>query len=437
MNENLIKEIEETQKNLNNTLTKLLKDLRREEIILKLSDKRQKKDYDELQKQYKKIEKLQQKLESLFESFIQILAEAIDTKSSYTGAHCEKVPEIAIRLAEILDEEGYDISLKEIRMAAYLHDVGKIVTPEFIMDKGTKLETIYNRIHEVRTRFEVLYRDIKIKALERKLNGENEKEVDKWEQKEFERLTKEWEFIANTNIGSEFLSDEDIEKLSKIANQEWIRYFDDNLGLSWVEKNRKEPSQTPAVEKLLADKKEHIIPRKKEIIEKYKKYNFKIKIPKNLYNLGELYNLSVKKGTLTSEEFFKIQEHIIMITLILEKLPFPKYLKNVPFYAETHHEKLDGSGYPRGLKGDEIPIGGRIIAIADIFEALTSSDRPYKTPKKLSEAIDIMADMVNKNKLDKHIFVLFLKSGLYLEYAKKYLKKEQIDEVDIEKYLKL
>jgi len=437
MNEHIIKEVEITKERLNEILDKLIKDLRREEIILKLSDKRQRKDYDELQKQYKKVEDLQKKLEGLFDAFVRILAEVIDTKSSYTGAHCEKVPEIAIRLAEILDKEGYNISLKEIKMASYLHDVGKIVTPEYIMDKGTKLETIYNRIHEIRTRFEVLYRDIKIKALERKLNGENEKEVDEWEKKEFERLTKEWEFIANINIGSEFLSDEDIERLKKIANQEWIRYFDDNLGLSWVEKKRKTPSTTPGTEKLLADKKEHIIPRRKKEIEKYKKYNFKIKIPENLYNLGEIYNLSVKRGTLTPEEFFKIQEHIIITTLILEKLPFPDYLKNVPSYAETHHEKLDGSGYPRGLKGDEIPIGGRIIAIADIFEALTSSDRPYKTPKKLSEAIEIMADMVKKNKLDKHIFAVFLKSGLYLEYAKKYLKKEQIDEVNIEKYLKM
>jgi len=236
MNEHIIKEVEITKERLNEILDKLIKDLRREEIILKLSDKRQRKDYDELQKQYKKVEDLQKKLEGLFDAFVRILAEVIDTKSSYTGAHCEKVPEIAIRLAEILDKEGYNISLKEIKMASYLHDVGKIVTPEYIMDKGTKLETIYNRIHEIRTRFEVLYRDIKIKALERKLNGENEKEVDEWEKKEFERLTKEWEFIANINIGSEFLSDEDIERLKKIANQEWIRYFDDNLGLSWVEK---------------------------------------------------------------------------------------------------------------------------------------------------------------------------------------------------------
>jgi len=436
MNENLLKDVEKLKENFNQTLNKLLKDIKRQEKIMLQSDKRQKKEYDELQKQLENVKKLQKKLEDLFETFIKILAEAIDIKSPYTGAHCKKVPEISIKLAETLKKEGYDINLKEIEMASYLHDVGKIVTPEYVMDKATKLETIYNRIHEIRMRFEILYRDIKIKALERKLNGEDEKKVDEWEREEFKRLTKEWEFIANINIGKEFLKDEAIEKLKEIAKQEWIRYFDDNLGLSWIEKKRKHSSTTPAVEKLLDDKPEHIIPRPKEEIEKYKKFNFKIDIPENLYNFGEIYNLSIKKGTLTPEEFFKIQEHIMATIQMLEKLPFPEYLKNVPMYAGTHHEKLDGSGYPRGLKGDEIPIGGRIIALADVFEALTSIDRPYKTPKKLSEAIEILYLMVKENHLDKEIFKIFLKSGIYLEYAKKHLKPEQIDKIDVDKYLK-
>ena len=435
MNNDIIKEVEILKENFNSTLTKLVKDLKRQEKIMLRSDKRQKREYDELQKQLENIKQLQQNLEELFDAFIKILAEAIDIKSPYTGAHCERVPEISIKLAEILEKEGYKLNLKEIEMASYLHDVGKIITPEYVMDKATKLETIYNRIHEVRMKFEILYRDIKIKALEKKLNGEDTKKVDEWENEQFIRLTKEWEFIANINIGGEFLEDKDIEKLKEISNQEWIRYFDDNLGLSWTEKQRKKPSTTPAVEKLLADKPEYIIPRKKEEIEKYKKFDFKIDIPKNLYNLGEIYNLSIKRGTLTPEEFFKIQEHIMLTILMLEKLPFPDYLKNVPLYAGTHHEKLDGSGYPRKLKGDEIPIGGRIIALADVFEALTSSDRPYKTPKKLSDAIKILYFMVKDNHLDKKLFKLFLKSGLYLEYAKRHLKPEQIDEVDIEKYL--
>ena len=436
MNEH-IKEVEELKEIFNSTLDKLLRDIKRQEKIMMRSDKRQKREYDELQQKLEEVKELKQHLEQLFDSFIKILAEAIDTKSPYTGGHCERVPEIAIELAKIVKEQGAELNLKEIEMAAWLHDVGKIVTPEYIMDKATKLETIYNRIHEIRMRFEVLYRDIKIKALERKLNGEDPKLVDEWEAKEFERLTKEWEFIANANLGGEFMSDEDIEKIKEIGKQEWIRYFDDNLGLSWAEKQRKPNSKTPAVENLLADKPEHIIPRDKKEIEKYKQFDFKVNIPENLYNLGEIYNLCIRKGTLTTEEFFKIQEHVMLTIRMLEELPFPEYLKNVPLYAGTHHEKLDGSGYPRKLKGEEIPIGGRIIAIADVFEALTSSDRPYKTPKKLSDAIKIMSDMVKNGDLDKELFKIFLKSGLYLKYAQKYLKREQIDEINIEEYLNL
>jgi len=208
MDRDIVKEVEVLKEKFNSTLDKLLKDLKRQEKIMLRSDKRQKREYDELQKQLENVKKLQQNLEELFDAFIKILAEAIDIKSPYTGAHCEKVPEISIKLAEILKQQGYDLNLKEIEMAAYLHDVGKIITPEYVMDKATKLETIYNRIHEVRMRFEVLYRDIKIKALEKKLNGEDPQKVDEWEKKEFERLTKEWEFIANINIGGEFLKDE-------------------------------------------------------------------------------------------------------------------------------------------------------------------------------------------------------------------------------------
>ena len=435
MNEQVFQEVEHLKEQFTSTIDKLLKDLRRQEKIMLRSDKRQKKEYDTLQQKFQEVADLQKNLEELFDSFIKVLAEAIDIKSPYTGGHCERVPEIAIDLAKILNEDGYDVDLKEIEIASWLHDVGKVITPEYIMDKATKLETTYNRINEVRMRFEVLYRDAKIEALERKLNGENAVEVDEWLKKEFDRLTKEWEFIANVNLGGEFTTDEDIEKIKEIATQEWIRYFDDTLGLSWAEKARKPKTVTPSTEKLLADKTEHLIPRSEEEIKKYKHFDFKIDIPENSYNLGEIYNLSIRRGTLTREEFFKIQEHVMVTIQILEKLPFPSYLKNVSIYAGTHHEKLDGSGYPRGLKGDEIPLGGRIIALADVFEALTSHDRPYKTPKKLSEAIKIMSFMVKDNHLDKDLFKIFLKSGLYLEYAKLHLTEEQIDEVDVEEYL--
>jgi len=440
MKENLIEEIELVKSQTDKLFNKLLKDVERQKKIMLRADKRQKKEYDELQKKLEEVEKLQIAQKNLLESFIKLIASAIDTKSPYTGGHCERVPELAISLAKKVSEDSsinYELkNEKELEYAAWLHDCGKIVTPEYVMDKATKLETIYNRIHEIRMRFEVLYRDIKIKALERILAGEDKEEVEKWQKEEFDRVTKEWEFIARVNVGGEFLSDEEIEKLKIIASQEWIRYFDDNIGLSWTEKERREITNIPSVETLLANKKEHLIPREKQLSEMYKRHNFTTKIPELENNLGEIYNLSIKRGTLNNEEYFRIQEHIMMTIDMLESLAFPDDLKNVPLIAGTHHEKLDGSGYPRGLKENEIPIEGKMLAIADVFEALTSHDRPYKTPKKLSEAIKILFFMAKDRHIDKELLKVFLKSGLYLEYAKNYLLSEQIDEVDINEILK-
>ena len=237
------------------------------------------------------------------------------------------------------------------------------------------------------------------------------------------------------------MSDEDIKKIKIIAQKEWIRYFDDKLGLSHGElKNlpkQKFEEVLPITEKLLNDKLEHIIPRDENELKDFEKYNFKVEIPENLYNRGEVYNLSIKKGTLTSEEFFKIQEHVMMSIKMLEQLPFPEPLKNVPLYAGAHHETLIGTGYPRKLKKEDLPIPARIMAIADVFEALTASDRPYKEPKKLSEVIKILSFMVKDGHLDKDLFKLFLRSKIYLKYADNYLKAEQIDNVDINKYLEM
>jgi len=440
----LIENIEELESEFFKLMEKLKKDIKRQEKIMSRSDKRQKKEYDELQKRLKEVEKLQQQQKELLDSFIKILAAAIDAKSPYTGGHCERVPEIAIMLAKKAnDDEKFDFKIdekseREISIAAWLHDCGKVVTPEYVVDKATKLETIYNRIHEIRTRFEVIYRDLIIESLNKKLNGEDEKEVDKWLEKEHEKLKEEFEFVAKANLGGEYMSEKERNKIKEIAKREWLRHFDKTLGLSWAEKERVKPDEKlPVTEKLLADKPEHIIKRDENELEEFQKYGFKIEIPKNLYNYGEIYNLTIPKGTLTKEEFFKIQEHVIMTIKMLENLPFPDDLKNVPLYAGTHHEKLDGSGYPRKLKAKDLPLPSRMLAIADIFEALTAHDRPYKTPKKLSEAIKILTFMVKDGHLDKELFKLFLKSGVYMEYAKKYLKEDQIDEVDIEKYLKM
>lgn len=442
-----ILEAERIKEDFDKLMDKLIKNLKREEKILLLSDKRQRKEYDELQEKLKEVQKLQKAQQELIDSFIKLIAESIDAKSEYMGSHCERVPQLTMMLAkEVSKSKDVDFEIKnedeerEIAAAAWLHDCGKIITPEFVMDKAVKLETVYNRIHEIRTRFEVIRRDLIIEAKDRIINGEDKEKVDKWLNEELQKLHEDFEFIAELNIGDEDLDEEKIERLKEISQRTWYRYFDDTIGISKDEKKRisKEElnQELPVKESLLADKQRHIIKRSKKEIEEFKKYGFKIEIPENLYNLGEIYNLSIKKGTLTKEEYFKIQEHVIMTIKMLESLPFPEKLKNVPLYAGAHHEALDGTGYPRRLKGDEIPIPARIMAIADIFEALTAKDRPYKRQKKLSETIEILVSMALAGKLDKDILRVFLESGLYKKYGEMYLLKENFDEVDIDSYIK-
>jgi len=231
------------------------------------------------------------------------------------------------------------------------------------------------------------------------------------------------------------MNDKDIQRVKDISNIEWTRVFDDTIGISQEEELRLPTTKASNQEKLLEDKNRHIIKRTENSKNLYKNKNFKIKTPKNLYNLGEIYNLTIKKGTLTEEERFKIKEHIMMSIKMLEKLPFPDYLKNIPKYAGAHHETLIGTGYPRGLKKEEMPIPSRIMAIADIFEALTANDRPYKKGKSLSSAIKILSFMVKDKHLDEDIFKLMLKSGIYIDFAKTHLHVEQIDKVNIEEYL--
>ncbi|AXX92758.1 amino acid ABC transporter [Malaciobacter molluscorum LMG 25693] len=422
--------------------------INRDFLNVKIIDTHIKELYDlsvSLSNMSKSIKEYEEKQKELMDSFIKILASAIDAKSKYTGKHCERVPIITMLIAKKAHEcnEGIFKNFKfankdeerELSIAAWLHDCGKVTTPEYVIDKATKLETIYNRIHEIRTRFEVIHRDLTIKMYENILNGANEEKEKKTLEKEHQRLQEEFEIVANANIGSEFMKEEDIKKINEIANRTWIRYFDNTIGLSLEEEKHQNKTNTPAKEKLLNDKKEHIIKRDKDINELYSKYKFKLDIPKYQYNLGEIYNLTIEKGTLNQEERFKINEHIIMSIIMLEKLSWPNNLKKVPEYAGAHHETLIGTGYPRKLKKQQMSIPARIMAVADIFEALTASDRPYKKAKKLSESIEILASMAKNKHIDEDIFKLFLSSNVYLEYAKKYLKKEQLDEVDISKYL--
>ena len=394
------------------------------------------------------IQSYQKAQKELMDSFIRLIAEAIDAKSPYTGGHCKRVPLIAtmlVKAASKSDEgslKGFDFTtqeeLDEFERGAWLHDCGKITTPEYVVDKATKLETIYNRIHEVRTRFEVVWRDIEITYLEGIINGESAERLKRWRELEHETLIEEFDFIATTNIGGEFMSKERIKRVKKIAQRSWMRHFDDRIGLSeneLINYPESERSVLPVRESLLSDRAEHIIEREGFDEEAYIKAGFKLKVPKYLYNRGEVYNLCIERGTLTEEERFKIQEHVIMTIKMLEKLPFTEEMQRIPEYAGTHHETLIGTGYPRALSADELSIPAKVMAIADIYEALTASDRPYKKGKSLSQALQIMSFMVKDRHLDGELFTLFLRSGIYLEYARAHLHAEQIDEVDIEAYL--
>ena len=394
------------------------------------------------------IEQHENSQKALMESFVELIAQAIDDKSPYTAGHCERVPELGIWLADAAsgstDEAFSEFSFKtpgerrEFRLAAWLHDCGKITTPEHIVDKGTKLETIYNRIHEVRTRFEVLLRDAKITYYEQLLAHPEQQSVLKQKlEQQTEKLHADFSFIAACNVGGEFMDEAQLSRLHEVASIKWQRHFDASLGLSPLEEMRMadlKNQHLPVEESLLSDKPSDLIPHEKAV-EYPESLGINMAIPEYKYNLGEVYNLSVARGTLTAEDRFKINEHVISTIRMLGSVPFPKELAKVPRYASTHHETLKGTGYPRKLTDEQLSIPERVLVLADIFEALTAADRPYKKAKPLSVAIDILAKMVADQHVDEDVFKLFLTSGIYLKYAKRYLNPEQIDDVDIAKYL--
>lgn len=335
-------------------------------------------------------------LEILFESFIKLIASAIDAKSPYTGGHCSRVPEITMMLAEAINESENehfkdihfsDKQMYELKIAAWLHDCGKVATPEYVVDKATKLETIYDRVHTVATRFEVLKRDQEIKYLKQQLKVEKDsslseletknalKDIRKKYKEKITQLDDDLDFVKTTNIGGEFMSGDKKEQVKKIAQYRW-----------------KDNGES-----------------------------------KNFLSDDEVKNLCIAKGTLTAEERKIINDHIVHTIDMLQQLPYPNHLKNVPEFAGGHHEKLDGTGYPMGLTKDEMSIQAKAMAIADVFEALTARDRPYKEGKALSMAMRIMGFMKNDAHVDPFLFELFVKEKIYLKYAEKYLTKEQLD----------
>ena len=359
---------------------------------------------DDMQKQIESLasqgavaltnKRLVAELKNLFESFIQLIATAIDKKSPYTGGHCERVPEITMLLADAVEKTKVgkyaDFSMNEderyeLYIAGWLHDCGKVATPPHVVDKGMKLETITDRIEVMDTRFEVLKRDAEISMLKKQIalikkgsaNGAI-KTLETDLETQTNQLSSDQTFIQKTNRGGEFMEKEDQQRVADIGNYKW---------------------------KLEG-----------------KKINF--------FDEKDVRNLQIPKGTLLPEEREIINDHIVITIDMLEKLPYPKKLRNVPEFAGGHHEKLDGTGYPKGLKDEEMSVQAKMMAIADIYEALTAADRPYKDGKKLSQAMRIMGFMKKDYEIDQDLFEIFVKEGVYKLYAEKYLGDDQLDEVD-------
>jgi len=332
--------------------------------------------------------RLIQDLESLLEAFVKTIALAIDEKSPYTGGHIRRVADITMAIADkINNSDGGPFArvqfsndqMKELRFAAWLHDLGKITTPEYVVNKATKLETIFDRLDLVKTRGEIILKDHELASLRtapeeaRKVDFQTNSEEDFANQ-----LREDMRFLADVNSGAVALGREEIARLQEIGSRKLVH--DGNM------------------ESLLTE--------------------------------DELHNLCVQHGTLTEKERDIINNHAMVTHKLLSQLPFPRNLKRVADYAALHHEKLNGSGYPWGLKEDEIPLQARILALADIFEALTAEDRPYKRANTLSEAVGILSGMVKAGHIDADLFKLFMDERVYLDYARREMPPQQIDKTD-------
>lgn len=384
---------------------------------------------------------------ALLESFIKLVAGAIDAKSPYTGGHCQRVPELTRLLAQAACDAtdgpyaGFAMDADQweaLHIAAWLHDCGKVTTPEHVVDKATKLETIHNRIHEIRTRFEVLKRDVLVGRLEAELGEAGTARARAAAAAAQAELDADYAFVAASNVGGEHFDPDAQARLRRIGERRWQRTLDDTLGLSADESRRlpRPRPPLPAAERLLQDRPEHVVPRPAgEQFAADNRWGFRLSQPDNLHDRGELHNLTVSRGTLTDEERYRINDHIVQTIKMLQALPFPRHLRGVPEMAGGHHERMDGRGYPKGLKGADMSPQARMMAIADVFEALTADDRPYKPGKRLSEALSIMQRMTREQHLDAELFALFLQAGVCRAYAERFMPPERLDVSELEAYL--
>jgi HD-GYP domain-containing protein (c-di-GMP phosphodiesterase class II) len=338
-------------------------------------------------------------LQELFEALIKLINAAIDDKSPYTGGHCQRVPALTMMLAEAVNNSregplaGFTMTEKdryELKIAGLLHDCGKITTPVHVVDKATKLQTIYDRIGLVDTRFEVLKRDAEIRMLRAKLEAAERGESRLWAEIEarysaqIKQYEADREFLRFCNIGSERMAPEDQQRVFNIGTAYRWRDLDGSEDVAFLSDD-------------------------------------------------EIRNLTIRSGTLNEDERKVINHHIEVTIQMLESLPWPKHLENVPEYAGGHHERMDGRGYPKGLTREQMSVQARAMGIADIFEALTAKDRPYKKGKTLTEALTILGRFKLNGHIDPDLFDIFIRERIYLKYAEQFLDAEQIDQVDLSK----
>ncbi len=328
-------------------------------------------------------------LETLFESFIHLINLAIDEKSPYTGGHCQRVPALAMMLADAATAArdgplaGFSLSERdryELKIAALLHDCGKVTTPVHVVDKATKLQTLFDRVALIDTRFEVVRRDAEIAMLKAIAGGMDENEARRDWQARLQGIDADRDFLRRMNKGGETMQPADQARVREISRR--YRWRDE---------------QGELVDFLSED---------------------------------EIENLSIRAGTLTQQEREIINHHIVATIRMLESLPWPKHLHHVPEYAGGHHERMDGKGYPKGLRREEMSVQARIMGIADIFEALTAHDRPYKPAMKISEALRIMESFSKSGHIDPDLYGIFIGGKVYLKYARQYLAADQIDTVE-------
>jgi HD-GYP domain-containing protein (c-di-GMP phosphodiesterase class II) len=322
-----------------------------------------------------------EQLETLFESLINLINTAIDEKSPYTGGHCDRVPVLTMMLADaaarVSDGPLADFSMSEkdryeLKIAGLLHDCGKITTPVHVVDKATKLQTLFDRVELLEARFELLRRDAEIA----RLKGEIDQAA---YEAEVAAIESDRALVRRSNTGGEFMDDAQVAAIQALAKRE-IRRADGSL------------------QPFLSE--------------------------------DEVENLTIRRGTLTQAEREIINHHIVMTIRMLEALPWPSHLTQVPEYAGGHHERMDGKGYPRGLTREQMSVQARVMGIADIFEALTAKDRPYKKGMGLMQSLSILGRMKLDHHVDPDLFEVFLRERVYREYAERYLDPHQIDEID-------